>query len=614
MEATRKRVYLGINTGPCDPAVAAVVDGAVVAYAEEERFVRDKHALGRYPRRSLQYCLEAAGVTLDEVAAVAIGYDIDGYTHGRMRSFFDGMAGQWPLDEATVRWQASCLGWYGEEGQRGLHHLNWRQAYGDIAFPPIVSAPHHYTHAFQAAMESLFTDAVVLTVDGSGDEHTTGLWLKRGAELTALRQMRMPHSLGWFYAAFTEYLGFSAYDGEYKVMGLAAHGGPDAELAKKVGEVLSPADDGVEFRLDPAVIHYGPHSWSDRFTDRLPELLGAPPRLAHEPITDWHKDLAYAVQQALEEAAVRLVRWAVRETGVHQVCVGGGVGLNVKMNSRLFALPEVEDLFAHPLCSDAGQAAGAALVACHRATGATPAPLTSLALGPQEDAAAVEAVLRNARVRYRRADDVAREVAQEVAAGRIVAWCQGRLEAGPRALGQRSILADPRSTGVRDRVNAAVKQRELWRPFGPSMLAEAAPRYLDPVTDSRYMTMAFPATDLLREHAPAVVHTDDTSRVQLVHAGTHPLYHRLISHFQELTGVPVVLNTSFNVRGEPIVSSTEDALRTFWATGLDVLAVGDFLVHKDVHDDVHEDLPDSAHRNVPQEAVGDTPRKGGSPS
>jgi carbamoyltransferase len=579
------QVFLGISTAEFDPAVAAVVDGRVIVYAEEERFLRTKHAPGRYPDRALRYCLETAGVRLDEVASVTVGYDLAAYTDGRMRRFFDGMGQEWPLDQATLDWQRGCLREFDIPGQTAKHHYHWRRQFGDVAFPPIRFAPHHYAHAFQSAMESPFESAVVLTLDGSGDKHTTVLWLKRGAGLTPLREVCMPHSLGWFYAAFTEYLGFDAYDGEYKVMGLAAHGGPDPAVADLVGQVLLPASDGVEYRLEPSYIHYGEHSYSRRFTDKLVKLLGEAPRLPRDPVTRWHMDLAFAVQQALEDAACRLIRWGIAQTGVSDVCIGGGVGLNVKMNSRIFALPEVTDVFAHPLCADNGQAAGAALVTCHRETGALPPPLASLAWGPEQGNEEIEAVLHNAGVAYTRSDDICETVAADLAAGRLVAWCQGRLEAGPRALGQRSILADPRSVEVRDRVNAAVKQRELWRPFGPSMIASAAGRYFEHHTDSRYMTMAFPASEALRRDAPAIVHTDGSSRVQIVHESANPRYHRLIERFGELTGVPVVLNTSFNVRGEPIVSTTEDALRTFFATGLDVLAVGDFVVRKDRTDE-----------------------------
>jgi carbamoyltransferase len=581
MDSPDSRVFLGIAAeGPHDPSVAAVRGGRVVAYAEEERFVRNKHAVGHYPSRALRYCLEATGRRLDQIAAVSIGYNLAAYTDGRMRDFFARMSEDWDLDQATRDWQRDCLARFHVSEQERLHRFHWRREYGDLSFPPVHFAPHHYTHAFQAAMESPFESAVVLSVDGSGDEHTTVLWVKRSDRLEPLREIRMPHSLGWFYAAFTEYLGFNAYDGEYKVMGLAAHGGPDTSLREAVGQVLGPAPDGIEFRLDPAYIHYGEHSYSGRFTDSLVKLLGRPPRLPRQEITEWHMNLAFAVQRALEESVRRLTRWAVRETGLRNVCVGGGVGLNVKMNTSIFGMPEVADVFAHPLCADSGAAAGAALVTCYQQTGALPQPLTTLALGPEEDAATVARVLRNAGARFEESPDICRTTSQALADGKIVAWCQGRLEAGPRALGQRSILADPRTAQMRDRVNDAIKQREPWRPFGPSMLASAADRYFRQVTDSRFMTMAFPAADDLCRDAPAIVHSDGSSRVQLVHENSHPLYHRLLSEFAALTGVPVLLNTSFNVSGEPIVSTTEDALRTFSATGIDLLVVKNFVVSK----------------------------------
>lgn len=580
MTSEDARTYLGIATGPVDPAVAVVRGGRVIAHVEEERFVRDKHAIGRYPVGALQYCLQVAERRIDEIDAVAVGWNCAAYSDGRMRQFFEALGEEWPLDAATREWQHGTLRRFNVTATRTLHERQWARQYGDLDFPPIRSTPHHFTHAFQAAMESPFESAVVLTMDGSGDEHTTVLWRKNGAELEPLREIQIPHSLGWFYAAFTEYLGFTAYDGEYKVMGLAAHGGPDKSLHEAVSQVLMPAQDGIEYRLDPTFIHYGDHTYSDRHTDKLVKLLGAPPRLPDEDITAWHMDLAFAVQQALEDAAVRLVRWAVRTTGIRDVCLGGGVALNVKMNSRILELSEVDDVFAHPLCADSGAAAGAALAVSYGETGLLPPPLTSLALGPQDGPAAVEATLRSAGIRFERSASLADTIAGDLAAGKLIGWCEGRMEAGPRALGQRSILADPRDVAVRDRVNAVVKHRELWRPFGPAMLSTAADRYFDQPTDTRFMMMALRAKDALVHDAPAIVHSDGTSRVQLVPAESDTPFARLLHAFDALTGVPVLLNTSFNVKGEPIVCSTEDALRTFWSTGLDVLVLGDVVVRK----------------------------------
>ncbi len=573
-------VFLGIFEGHFDPAVAVVRDGEVLAYAEEERHIRFKHAYNVYPIRALQYCLDVARVRLEDVAGVGVNWNLPAYSDGTMDRFFAGIRQEWPVDAQTIAWQGAVSRKFNEASYRAYHEKKWRRAFGDVRFPPLVAIPHHYTHAFHTTMESPFEDAVCLTVDGSGDQHTTVLWCKRGHEITPLREILMPHSLGWFYAAFTELLGFEAYDGEYKVMGLAAYGRPDAELRAKVDQIVSIAPDGVEFRVDPTYIHYGPHQYSDRFTDRLVELFGRPPRLREEEITEWHENLAFAVQESLEDVIERLVVWAVRETGIANVCIGGGVGLNVKVNSRLFLNPEVADVFAQPLCSDGGAAVGAAQAACAQATGVYPRPLRTLALGWEDSDAEIEHMLQLAHLSYSRPDDICESVADELVAGRIVGWFQGRMEAGPRSLGQRSILASPADVGNRDRVNAIVKFREYWRPFCPSMAAEAADRYFERYTDAPFMIIAFPANDRLKKDAPAIVHVDGTSRVQMVHRDVLPRYHRLLMAFERRTGVPVLLNTSFNVKGEPIVCTIQDALRTFWATGLEVLAAGDFLVYK----------------------------------
>ncbi|MDP8959162.1 MAG: nodulation protein [Actinomycetota bacterium] len=577
---TNPDTFVGIVEGHFDPAVAVVREGEIVAYAEEERHVRYKHAPGLYPMRALQHALDQAGIGLDEVAAVAVNWNLPAYSDGTMEAFFQKLRHEWDVDPKTIAWQEGLLRRFNAQAYHAYHQDRWRRAFGNIRFPPLHAVPHHLTHAFQATMQSPFERAVCLTVDGSGDQHTTVVWRKDGHDLQPIREIFMPHSLGWVFAAFTEYLGFQAYDDEYKVMGLAAYGRPRPELGAKLERILREAPDGVEFEVDPTYIHYGPHSYSDRYTDRLVELFARSPRLPGEEPTEWHQDLAYAVQESLERAVERLVTWAIGETGIGNVCVGGGVGLNVKMNSRLFQHPQVEDVFAQPLCADAGAAAGAALAACYQLTGVPPRRLETLALGLEETDQAIEQALRLAHLDYRRPTDICQAVADELAAGRVVGWFQGRMEAGPRALGQRSILADPRRVEMRDKVNAIIKFREYWRPFCPSMPAEAAGRYFDRYTDAPFMIIAFPANERLRREAPAVVHVDGTSRVQLVRRDVLPRYHRLLTAFEQRTGVPVLLNTSFNVKGEPIVCTIQDALRTFWSTGMEVLAAGDFLLRK----------------------------------
>jgi len=574
------KYFVGINADYVDPAVSIVRDGRVLASAEEERFIRNKHARGQYPIRALKYCLETAGVSLSDVAAVAINWNLDAYTDGRMKSFYESIAAEYPVDAQTLAWQLSRLKVRNLANTRRQHESQWQRHFGMARFPPLVNFPHHFTHAFQAYAQSSFNEAVTFTVDGSGDQHTAVLWACRGTEIKPIHEVTIPHSLGWVYAAFTEYLGFEAYDGEYKVMGLAAYGRPVVDLLEKMNRIILFDQAGPGYSVDPTFIHYGAHNYSDRYTDKLVDLFGRAPRLEDDEVLLWHEDVAYAVQATLERAAERLVTYGMDRVGTGNVCVSGGVGLNVKMNSKLFNLSNVRNLFPHPLCADSGATAGAALLACYQATGCWPEPLRSLALGYEESDEQIEKLLNLALIDYAAPNDIAEAVADEIAQGRVVGWFQGRMEAGPRALGQRSILADARFPKNRDRVNAIIKFREYWRPFCPSMTAEAAPRYFVRYVDAPFMIIAFEANEKLRQDAPAVVHVDGTSRVQLVHSEVLPLYHRLLKAFERRTGVPVLLNTSFNVKGEPIVCSAKDALRTFWSTGLEVMALGRFLIRK----------------------------------
>ncbi|MDP3994151.1 MAG: carbamoyltransferase C-terminal domain-containing protein [Candidatus Doudnabacteria bacterium] len=580
MNTKNSKTYIGINAEPVDPSVAIVRDGKVLAFAEEERFIRYKHALKVYPIRALRYCLKQTGISLQDVSGVGIAWDVEAYSDGRLREFFDNMAKTLPVDKGTKAWQNYMISTHNFEGIKNVHVRNWRKMAGDINMPKILSFPHHYTHAFHAYMQSGFDKAVCLTIDGSGDKHCTVVWRCEGDKIEPLREITMPYSLGWLYGAITEYLGFKSKDGEYKVMGFGAYGEADPELLRKFEQIISVAGDGVEYRLNSRYIHYGQHSYSDRFTDELVTLFGKPPRLPDEEINHWHENLAFVLQKKLEEAAVRLVHWGISKTGIQNVCVGGGVGHNIKMNNAIFALPEVESIFVHPLCSDLGGAAGAALAACFNETGIRPEKLETLALGPEFSDQEIEEMLKIVRVPYEKFDDICAPVSKELARGRVVGWFQGRMEAGPRALGQRSILADPRDVKSRDRVNGVVKFREYWRPFCPSLTLESMEHYFDKYTEAPFMNLAFVANERLKKEAPAVVHIDGTARVQTVRPDHNPLFHRLLKTFEKESGVPVLLNTSFNVKGEPIVCTPQDALRTFWSTGLDALAIGSYFINK----------------------------------
>ncbi len=568
-----------------DPAACLVRDGELVAFVEEERLIRHKHADGVFPLRSIAFCLERGGLELADVDRFVYGWDGPRYADrgpAGMRAFYERTNRDHPPDAGTRAWQERNLSWFAAPAlaRRLAEKLTRHFGVAPERQPPLAFCPHHLAHAAAAFYLSPLEEALVLVVDGSGDSDTTSLWRGAGATLEPVERLDIPHSLGWFYAAMTEYLGFSAYDGEYKVMGLAAYGRPDERLRRRLAEVLAPGPRGFDYTLDPAFIHHGEHTYSGRFTDRLVTHLGVAPRLGGAPIEDVHQNLAYETQRALEETVLRLLEHFRGATGLADLAIGGGVGLNVKMNSRIAASGLFRHIVPFPIPSDSGLGIGAALALEVAASGQRPAPLEHVYLGPAYSDGEIETQLRSCGLAYRRADDVAEDAAELLAAGKVVAWFQGALEGGPRALGGRSILADPRRVESRDRVNAAIKFREYWRPFCPSVAEEAAPRFLAGAGRAPFMILAFDATDEARRAVPGVVHVDGTVRAQTVDAESNPAYRRLLAAFERRTGVPVVLNTSFNIKGEAIVCSPRDALRTFFSTGIDALAIGPFLIEK----------------------------------
>lgn len=565
-----------------DPAAAVVVDGEVLAYVEEERLLRNKHAVNLFPIRSIGSCLDQAGLHVTDLDLICYGWDAERYGNGEMQAFYDSINRDHEPDSGTIAWQQRNINLFTPANLEETLHGELLRAFGVSArdLPPMRYYPHHAAHAASAFYQSPYDEALVLTLDGSGDSDCTVVWRGKGATLTPLHRHEIPNSLGWFYAAITEYLGFEAYDGEYKVMGLAAYGEPNEGVRARLEKILSAGPEGFDYVVDPSYIHHGAHTWSGRYTDRLPELLGQPPRLGSEAITPWHESVAYETQQLLEETVTRLVSHFAKETGLKSLCVGGGVALNVKMNSILHKSGIFDAVWAHPIPSDSGLAMATPVAIEVEESGQRPPTLTDLYLGPGFQDEEIESQLQQCGLEYSRPDDIADETARLLSDGLVVGWFQGRMEGGPRALGNRSILADPRTEKARDRVNGAVKFREYWRPFCPSLTVEAMGRYLVKPAEAPFMILAFDATDAAREEVPAVVHVDGTMRCQTVSAQTNPRYHALLQSFEKHSGVPVLLNTSFNVKGEAIVCTPRDAIRTFFATGLDALAIGAFIVRK----------------------------------
>jgi carbamoyltransferase len=429
---------------------------------------------------------------------------------------------------------------------------------------------HHLAHAISAYGYSGFDDSAVVVMDGRGAWEATSIWHGHDGRLEHLSTIPFPDSIGYFFSEFTEFLGFQRNSDEWKVMGLAPYGQPGIDLSSF-----------IDLQANPYRVHVRKlvASGGEPFAE-MTKLFGSA-RVAESEITDQHKNIAYAVQEACEIAMMNVVKMAMQKTGSRNLCMAGGVALNSKANGKIAASGLVDKIFVQPAASDDGVALGAALAPYLDNGG----KLLNRAMrhgywGPSFDDGVIEPVLRTYKLRYRRLEHVATAVAELLAQGKIIAWFQGRMEFGPRALGSRSILADPRDPEMNAKVNNAVKFREWWRPFAPSFKKEAASDYLESATDSPFMILTAQVRPEKRAIIPAVTHVDGSARPQTVEKETNPLYWRLIDEFGKRTGVPVIMNTSFNLRGEAIVHTPTDAVRTFFSSGMDALCIGSFLVEK----------------------------------
>ena len=590
---------LGISAFYHDSAAALLVDGDIVAAAQEERFTRKKHDAG-FPHQAVAFCLERGGIALSEVDHVVF-YDKPLLKFERLLETYLAFA---PRGFASFR--KAMPVWLREKLFLKDLLLDELKAFAPEGYAPdrLLFSEHHLSHAASAFYPSPFDEAVVLTMDGVGEWTTTSLAVGRGEKLEIHKEIHFPHSLGLLYSAFTYYTGFKVNSGEYKVMGLAPYGRPI--YAQSILEHLLDLKDDGSFHLDMAYFDYctGLTMTSAKFHD----LFGAPPRRPGEPLTQRDMDLAASVQAVTEEAMLRLVRAAVKETGIGNVCLAGGVALNCVGNGKVLRDGAATNLWLQPAAGDAGGALGAALAAHHihlgqpRAT-RKPDAMRGAYLGPEFAQADIERRLNAAGAVFAVLDDAALfdACAKGLAEEKALGWFQGRMEFGPRALGGRSILGDPRSPRMQSTLNLKVKYRESFRPFAPSVLREHVDEWFELDGDSPYMLLvadvvkarrkAMTAEEqtlfgidklkVPRSDIPAVTHVDYSARIQTVHADTNPRYHRLISRFNELTSCPVVVNTSFNVRGEPIVCTPEDAFRCFMGTEIELLAVGNCLLRKE---------------------------------
>lgn len=588
---------LGISAYYHDSAAALIRDGIVVAAAQEERFTRKKQD-SDFPRNATRFCLEAAqGSAIDHV----VFYDKPLLKFERLLETYLSFA---PKGFASFR--AGLPVWAKEKlFQRSLlaKELNVL-APGQFSSDELLFSEHHLSHAASAFYPSPFDEAVVLTMDGVGEWATTSVAIGRGSELKIIRDLVFPHSLGLLYSAFTSYSGFRVNSGEYKLMGLAPYGKP--RFASIIREHLIDVKEDGSFRLNQKYFNYC--TGLSMTNSRFHKLFGRPPRLPESPLEDFHADIAASIQQVTEDIILRMTRALAQETGQKNLCLAGGVALNCVANGKIAADGAFENIWIQPAAGDAGGALGAALAVYHLHVKSPrqvsyPDAMNASALGPEFSPGQIETALSAAGARFTLVpnEELFDETAQALAAGEVVGWFQGRMEFGPRALGNRSILGDPRRADMQKKLNLKIKFRESFRPFAPSVLAEAATDWFDmSAPTSPYMLTvstvaekhrkisaqhaaehhALKDQDIVRSVIPAVTHTDFSARVQTVHAEQSPRYHALLKAFERLTGCAVLINTSFNVRNEPIVCVPKDAFDCFMATDMDRLVVGNFVMRK----------------------------------
>lgn len=597
---------LGISAFYHDSAAALVSDGEIVAAAQEERFTRKKHDPG-FPKHAVEYCLREAGIGLDQVDLIAF-YDKPLLKFERLIETYLAFAprGFKSFSMAIPVWLREKL---------FLHDMLLTELAQLGGIPKkqlrdrFVFSEHHLSHAASAFYPSPFDEAVVLTMDGVGEWATTSLAYGRGNQLEVHKEIHFPHSLGLLYSAFTYYTGFRVNSGEYKVMGLAPYGRPRFTQAI-YDHLLDLKADGT-FRLNLEYFDYctGLTMTNERFN----ALFGGPPRKPEERLTQREMDLAASVQAVTEEVVLRLTRSIAKESGSRNLCLAGGVALNCVANGKVLRDGAFRDIWIQPAAGDAGGALGAALAAYHLHKG-QPRPamggrgdrMKGSYLGPAFEQADIETRLAAAGARFQvmSEEEIVQAAAQALAEGKALGWFQGRMEFGPRALGGRSILGDARSSAMQSVLNLKVKYRESFRPFAPSVLCEHVAEWFELDCDSPYMLLVADVVksrrllmtpeqqalfgieklNVPRSDIPAVTHVDYSARIQTVHCDTNPRYHALISAFHAMTGCPVIVNTSFNVRGEPIVGSPEDAFRCFMGTEIERLAVGNCWLLKDDQD------------------------------
>lgn len=565
-----------------DPSATLSKNGKIIAGAEEERFIREKHAINKFPYESIKYCLAKENIDFKDLNKIVIPDDPN---HFRFKSVNIS-------NFRRLKYKILLNKNYKEKPFEKNYWLNYNftrkeckklilaelhKHFGEKNYPDIEFLSHHLCHAASCYYPSGFEDASIITIDGVGDCDSTVLWSGTKHNIKKIRTWGIDNSLGHYYGVFTVYLGYEFCSGESKIMGLAPYGERNKDIFNVMEEIIKTDEESYDVTEISIPLLFGYNAAIKRMED----VFGIKRRLPGEEFKKEHKDLAYAAQFFLEEICVNLVKQVINKSGNPNVCLTGGVGLNCKMNKKIMEMQEVNDVFIQPIANDAGCTIGAVLEESKRQGFDVFFKMNHNYFGPEYDDKIVEKELNNRKLNFSKISDL-KPIAQKIADGKFVGWFQGKMEMGPRALGNRSILADPRSYMITDKLNDYVKHREKWRPFGPSILEEYADVYITNYSFAPFMIKTFNVKEKFEKDIEGVIHpSDKTTRPHVVYKEVNNRYYNLIEEFRKITGIPLILNTSFNDHGEPIVCSPKDAIDTFLKTGLNDLVLNDFLVEKD---------------------------------
>ncbi len=580
-----KPAYLGIfGPGP-NSSAALCSDNEIIAWVEEERFNRIKTAPNSYPSQAIAYCLSEAKKRNLEIKAVGYGWDCENYA-GPATENLKKTISEFPgeTDQISLRVQQSLNSLYDPQTIKNDLGLILRKNGVEIANLEFRFYAHHLCHAATAHYCSGFVDSVVVINDGVGEVASSTLYFAdKEGEFKEIANVELPNTLGGLYATITEFLGFRAYMDEGKTMGLAAYGNYNPIYEAIFDDIAQDIEGEFGYIVNPRYRYSGKRTYGKKFTDLLVEKLGMPRKPGQSAMDAPYPDIAYAAQKQLEKFLLSQLDYAASLHLSENATFAGGVHMNCKANGVLGESGTFQNYFFQPAASDNGVCLGAAMLAKKDFSGEIPAfqPLTHLYYGPVYSDEEIETVLKNCKLDYVKSENIASDVASLIADNAIVGWFQGKMEIGARALGGRSILANPLNPDARDHVNKHVKNREAWRPFCPSLRSESFKGYFDTNLDSsRYMIIACSIKKDYLDVLPSCIHVDGTVRPQTVEKDINPLYWEMLNEFEKITGHPIVVNTSFNVQGEPIVMKPEDAIRCFFGSGMDVLAMGSFLVTK----------------------------------